>query len=102
MRYFTKSAEKGYLPAVQVMAKYNLFQEKNPEQAIRWFKQAASLGDVEAQMFMAAAYSYGIGVKKNNDAAIHYDIDAAKNGNALAQFALADHFIDSRHSSNNK
>lgn len=102
MRYFSKSAEKGYLPAVEVMAKYNLLQEKNIELAVRWFKQAASVGDVNAQMFMAAAYLYGLGVKKNEDLATKYYIDAAKNGNPIAQYALAEHFIDSRHSSNNK
>ncbi|MBL7480493.1 tetratricopeptide repeat protein [Legionella bononiensis] len=102
MRYFTKSAEKGYLPAVQLMAKYSLFQDKNPEEAARWFKQAASVGDVNAQMYMAAAYLYGFGVKKNVDVASHYYIDAAKSGNAIAQYALAENFIDSRHSGNNK
>lgn len=102
IRYFTKSAEKGYLPAVQLMAKYSLFQDKNPEQAARWFKQAATVGDVNAQLYMAAAYLYGVGVKKNVDTASHYYIDAAKNGNAIAQYALAENFIDSRHSSNNK
>lgn len=102
MRYFAKSAEKGYLPAIQLMAKYSLFQDKNPEQAIRWFKQAASMGDVNAQLFMAAAYLYGIGVKANDDIARRFYIDAAKNGNATAQFALAENFIDSRHSGNSK
>lgn len=102
MRYFVKSAEKGYLPAVQLMAKYSLMQDKNPELAIRWFKQAAAAGDVNAQLFMAAAYLYGIGVKKNTDVATHFYIDAAKNGNAIAQFALAENFIDSRNSGNNK
>lgn len=102
IRYFTKSAEKDYLPAVQMMARYSLMQEKNPEQAVRWFKQAAAKGDVNAQMFMAAAYLYGIGVQKNTDAASRYYIDAAKNGDAVAQFALAENFIDSRHSTNNK
>jgi enhanced entry protein EnhC len=102
IRYFVKSAEKGYLPAVQLMAKYSLMQDKNIEQANRWFKQAAAAGDVNAQMYMAAAYLYGLGVKKNLDVASHYYIDAAKNGNATAQFALAENFIDSRNSGNNK
>ncbi len=102
MRYFFKSAEKGYLPAVQLMAKYSLMHDKNPEQAVRWYKQAASEGDINAQLFLAAAYLYGLGVKKNTDVAAHYYIDAAKSGNALAQYALAENFLDSRHSSNNK
>ncbi len=102
LRYFTQSAQKGFLPAVQIMAKYSLLHEKDPLQAVTWFKQAAAAGDVNAQMFMAAAYLYGIGVKKNIDTATRYYIDAAKNGNAIAQFTLAENFIDSRHSSNNK
>ncbi len=102
MRYFLKSAEKGYLPAVQLMAKYSLMHDKNPEQAVRWYKQAANAGDINAQLFVAAAYLYGLGVKKNTDVASHYYIDAAKSGNALAQFALAENFLDSKNSSNNK
>lgn len=102
IRYFTKAAEKGYLPAVQFMAKYALFQQKNPDEATRWFKQAAAAGDVDAQMFMAAAFLYGFGVKPNVDVATKYYIDAAKNGNAIAQYALAENFIDSRHASNGK
>lgn len=102
LRYFNKSAQKGYLPAVLMMAKYSLFQEKNPEEAVRWFKQAAAANDVNAQMFVAAAYLFGLGVKQNVDTATKYYIDAAKNGNSIAQFTLAENFIDSRHSSNAK
>lgn len=102
LRYFLTSAEKGYLPAVQFMAKYSLMQNKDPQEAVRWYKQAANEGDVNAQLFLAAAYLYGVGVKKNADTASRYYIDAAKSGNALAQYALAENFINSRHSSNNK
>jgi enhanced entry protein EnhC len=102
MRYFTQAAQKGYLPATQLLAKYALLHDKDPQQAVGWFKRAAAAGDVNAQMFMAAAYLYGIGVKKNQDSATHYYIDAAKNGNAIAQYTLAENFIDSRHATNNK
>ncbi|KTD53221.1 enhanced entry protein EnhC [Legionella santicrucis] len=102
IRYFTQSAQKGYLPAILLMAKYSLLHEKNPEQALGWFKKAADVGDVDAQMFTAAAYMYGIGVKKNSDIASRYYINAAKNGNSIAQFTLAKNFIDSRNSSNRK
>ena len=102
MRYFLKSAEKGYLPAVQMMAKYSLMHEQNPEKAVQWYKQAANEGDINAQLFLAAAYLYGMGVKKNTDTASRYYIDAAKNGNAIAQYTLAEHFMSSRHAANNK
>jgi enhanced entry protein EnhC len=102
LRYFKKSAEKGYLPAVLLMAKYELLHEKNPEKAVGWFKQAATDGDISSQLFMAAAYQYGLGVKQNADVATKYYIDAAKNGNPIAQYALAEHFLESKHSSNYK
>lgn len=102
MHYFTKAAEQGYLPAIQLMAKYTLIQDKNPEQAAYWFKQAANKGDINAQLFMGAASMYGLGVKKNMDSASHYFIDAAKQGNALAQYAVAESFLASRHAANKK
>ncbi|MDP3269730.1 MAG: tetratricopeptide repeat protein [Legionella sp.] len=102
MRYFLKSAEQGYLPAIQLMAKYSLLHDKNPEEAVVWFKKAAAVGDVNAQMFMAASYLFGVGVKKNPDTASKYYIDAAKSGNPIAQFALANKFLSSRNASSVK
>lgn len=102
MRYFDTAANKGYLPAVLVMAKYALMHDKNAEAAVNWFKKAAAANDVSAQLFLAAAYQFGLGVKKNEDVATKYHIDAARNGNATAQLALAEHFLNSRHSSNYK
>ncbi len=102
MRYFLQAAEKGHLPAIQLMARYNLIQQKNYEQATRWFKEAADKGDIDAQLFMAIAYQYGLGVKKNVDVATKYYIEAAREGNPLAQYALAENFLSSKHSANNK
>ncbi len=102
LRYFAQSAAQGYLPAVQLMAKYSLVEDNNPQQAVQWYKKAASQGDLNAQLFMGLAYQYGFGVKKNSDSASHYFIDAAKQGNALAQYALGQYFLDSRHAANQK
>ncbi|MBI2787025.1 MAG: SEL1-like repeat protein [Legionella longbeachae] len=102
VRYFTQAAQKGYLPAIQLIAKYTLLHEKDPQQALEWFKKAADAGDVDAQMYTAAAYMYGVGVKKNVDTANRFYINAAKNGNSIAQFTLAENFINSRNSSNQK
>jgi enhanced entry protein EnhC len=102
IRYFTQSAQKGYLPSIQFMARYVLLHDKDPQQALDWFKKAADAGDVDAQMYTAAAYMYGLGVKQSDDIATRYYINAAKNGNSIAQFTLAKKFIDSRNSSNQK
>lgn len=102
LRYFTKAADKNYLLAIQMMAKYALLQEKNYDEAVKWFKKAAAQNDVNAQLFMASAYLYGLGVKKSDDTARKYIIDAAKNGSSIAQFALAEYFLESKNSGNSK
>ena len=97
-----ESAARGYLPAQKIVARYALIQDKNPTDALKWFTKAADQGDMQAQMYCAAAYRFGVGVRKNEDKARHYDIAAAKQGNSLAQASLAEHFLESRHSKNKK
>ena len=95
------AAEKGFLPAQQMMARYALLIQKNPEEALAWFKKAAENQDVLAMMYCAGAYMYGYGVNKNEDTARKYYIAAAKLGNPLAQTTLAEHFFDTKHGKNN-
>jgi enhanced entry protein EnhC len=100
---FTKSANKGYLPAQQLLAHYYLLGAKEPNKAFTWFKAAAEGSeDLKAQMYCSAAYIFGYGVKKNPELAKRYYIAAAKNGNAIAQYELAIQFLDSRNGSNKK
>ena len=102
LRYFQQAAGKGFLPAQRILALHFLLEENNPEQALYWFKKAADSNDTQAQMYCAAAYLYGLGVKKNSELAKKYYIPAAKSGNALAQITLAEDFLDSRQSANKK
>ena len=95
LRYFEQSGEKGVLPAQQILARYYLIAAKDPEKALYWFKKAAP-NDIQAQMYCAAAYMFGYGTKKNEDSARKYYIDAAKGGNAVAQYTLGKQFLDSR------
>jgi enhanced entry protein EnhC len=53
-------------------------------------------------MYCASAYLFGVGVAKNEDMAKRYYIAAAKSGDGIAQFTLADYFLDSRHAENKK
>ncbi len=96
IRDFKRSAERGFLPAQRVMARVALNRDHDPEQALFWFKKAADANDLKSQMYCAAAYRVGLGTKKNEDMARRYVIAAAKNGNALAQFTLAENFLASR------
>lgn len=102
LRYIEAGAQKGYLPAQQLMARVAFFKEQDLEKAFFWFKKAAALGDMEATMYVASAYLFGVGVKKNEDLARKYYIEAAKNGDAIAQYTLAKHFLESRQLSNKK
>jgi len=101
--HFKDAAQKGYSPAQHFMAAYSLVKENNPEQALYWYKKAATNpDDTKAQMYCAAAYLFGVGTKKNQDLARNYYIAAAKSGNSIAEAKLAENFLDSRQDSNKK
>ncbi|MFZ4077213.1 MAG: tetratricopeptide repeat protein, partial [Legionellaceae bacterium] len=96
LRFFKQAAERGILPAQQLMARYFLIHDNNPTEALYWFKKSADLNDTAAQMYCAAAYLFGVGVSKNSDVARRYYISASRNGNALAQYTLAQYFMESK------
>ncbi len=96
LRSFQQAGDRGLISAQRIMGLYALLDEKNPEQALYWFKKSADANDMSAQMYCAAAYLFGVGTKKNSEVARKYYIAAAKNGNPIAQFALAQYFLDSR------
>jgi len=100
MRHFKQAAERGFLPAQQIMGRHALLEEKNSEQALYWFKKAADANDTQAQMYCAAAYLFGVGVKQNSDMARRYYIAAARNGDSIAQYTVAQSFLETHQSAN--
>ncbi len=102
LKYFTEAAAAGYLPAQQLLAVYYLNAGNDPTKALEYFKKAAAADDLSAQMYCAAAYKFGYGAKKNSDTARRYFISAAKSGNAIAQTALAEQFLESRDKRNKR
>ena len=102
LKSFRLSADKGFLPAQNFMARYTLLVESDPKAAFVWFNKAAQANDVDAQVYCAGAYLFGFGVPKNEDKAKVYAISAARNGNASAQFTLAESFLATRQLSNKK
>jgi enhanced entry protein EnhC len=96
------SAKKGYTPAQWFMGRYELTVKHNPEQAYYWFNKLAAKEDIDAQLYVIAARQYGYGVRKEPSRAQKYYIDAAKEGNAIAQYVLAKGFLSSRNSRNRK
>ena len=100
LRHLKSAAERGFVPAQQILGRYALLEEKNPEQALYWFKKAADANDTQAQMYCAAAYLFGVGVKQNSDVARRYYIAAARNGDSIAQYTVAQSFLETHQSAN--
>ncbi len=109
----TKNSEKGFeymqqaanlknLNAQMYLGAYYLNHEKNLKEARVWLKKAADQGDSSAQMYTALCYLHGFGTKKNPDTAKYYIIKAAQNGIPMAQFLLANMFLQSRHAIDRK
>jgi enhanced entry protein EnhC len=91
------SAEKGYTKAEKFMGAYYLEEKNDPTKAFFWYKRAAAKNDMLSMMYTASAYLNGYGVKQNRDMARRYITKAAQQGNALAQYELAEMFLASRH-----
>lgn len=99
---YAQAGEGGFLPAQAVMARYLLLEKNDPVGALYWFKKSADANDLQAQLYVAAAYLFGYGVPKNPDKARQYYIGAAKQGNSIAQLTIASYFLDSKHAENKK
>ena len=86
-----KAAEQGY-----AQAQYNLGVcyangdgvEKNPTEAVKWYRKAAEQGDALAQCNLGVCYANGNGVEKNLNEAVKWHRKAAEQGDAKAQYNL--------------
>jgi len=90
-----KAVQGNVLAQAQMGAMYQLGRngvEKDQQESARWMLKAAEQGLVEAEVFMAALYDRGLGVKQNvNTATQWYEKAAAqKNGTALAMLGRND------------
>ncbi|QCE32803.1 sel1 repeat family protein [Acetobacteraceae bacterium] len=63
--------------------------KRNPKTAAKYYKQAADLGDAEAQNVLGELYSRGQGVRKDWKEAVKYWQKAAAQENAAAQLSLS-------------
>jgi enhanced entry protein EnhC len=102
LRHFTAAATRNYTPAQRLLGQYYLNSAHNPEHAFQWFKKVAATEDTPAKMYVAGAYLFGFGVKKDTQLAKRYYIDAAKKGNDIAQFATAMQFLEGHNKSHKK
>jgi len=73
-------------------AKYNLTKLWEGGKGIKWCKESAKQGYVDAQKSLGYCYEYGIEVKKNNAEALKWYRKAAEKGNTYAQVQLGDYY----------
>lgn len=93
LRYITKAADRGLVPAQQWLGKFYLYNNK-PDVALTWFKKAAAQSDYSSQMYSTAALMFGYGTSKNPDAARKYYLELALKGDALSQYILGMEFLN--------
>ena len=98
----TRSAEDNYIRCKQAadqgdsMAQYFVGQmyrkgdgvEKNPEQAVLWYRKAADQDNVPALYNLGWMYDLGEGVPRNLDEAISWYKKAARQGDQYAPFNI--------------
>jgi len=92
-------AEKGDARAqfdVGFMHAYGWGVQRNPTEAIAWYRKAAEQGLGVAQHFLGLAYVNGDGVRPNEDEAARWFGRAAAQGFASAQYMLGLMLLDGR------
>ncbi len=96
LQYIETAAAKGHVPAMLILGRIALNLDKNPTQALSWFKKAAEAHDLFAELYCMGAYKFGFGTSKNIDLVERYAISSAKAGNILGQFTLAEVFLKNK------
>ena len=92
IRWITKAANQGYVPAEYELGRIYLYGRGIPvdyAQAFIWERKAAEQGDPRAQRDLAFMYERGFGVTADPAQAAEWNQKAATQGNAEAQLHLA-------------
>lgn len=92
IRWITKAANQGYVPAEYELGRIYLYGRGIPvdyAQALIWERKAAEQGDARAQRDLAFMYERGFGVAADPAQAAEWNQKAATQGNAEAQLHLA-------------
>lgn len=84
MRLLRRQAERGNAEAMTCLAVDHM-DLQNFDEATRWFRKAADLGFLDAQLMLGSAYDYGKGVEKDSVEAVRWYRLAADQGNTSAQ-----------------
>jgi TPR repeat protein len=83
-----KQAAAGGVPYAQA-ALGDMLAATNKKAAFEWYRKAALQGFAQAELDLAACYSNGIGVPRDNAQFMKWLLLASKHGNTQAQFLVA-------------
>ena len=89
-----KKAEKGDVFSQYLLGCYYVTDikidgvDRDPEEAVKWFRKAAEQGYAPAQSILGACYQRGDGVMKDPVKAVKWYKKSAEQGNAEAQYNL--------------
>jgi TPR repeat protein len=85
-----RAAESGDTVAIGTLARAYQYNEKNFEEAARWYRRGAELGDPQSQVSYALLLRQGQGVVRDEAEAFRWFLAAAKSGYAYAYLATAE------------
>lgn len=88
VKHLTIAAKQGFIPAIQLLKKFEKASEAPTEKEIAEIKSKADSGDTNACYKYAMLFMKGNGLEKNKFIATDYFTAAAKNGHFLSMLAL--------------
>ena len=88
IRYLQKAAKKGHVKA-QCRLGHIACSDNYEDEAFKWFKMAADLGDAEGLYEVGECYDYGRGVARDKSEAIKFYQQSSEKGNGDASYKLA-------------
>jgi hypothetical protein len=92
-------AEQGHPKAqhnIGVMQRDGQALEKDPAEAVKWFRKAAEQGYFKAQNNLAFMYRDGRGIPRDNAKAVEWFLKSAAQGNVVAQSNLGNMYRDGK------
>jgi TPR repeat protein len=92
VRLLRRQAEQGDVEAMTCLG-VEYLDQKNYEEAIRWWRKAAEQNFPGAQVMLGAAFDYGNGVKQDKGEAVRWYRMAADQGDITAQSALGSNYL---------
>lgn len=87
-RILPNKNKKTYTPEEMYQIGSSLYEQKNYQEALKWYKKAAEGGLIDAQSELGFMYLKGEGVTVNKTEAIRWLSNAGQSGDVMAQYTL--------------